>query len=183
MVNVQGEIPLLGRVETPDADVPLVMDRPPRPLDRRLEDWIASNLDLPSESKAPNRWEQIVGNLPGLRRPPDKPGSRTGEGRQVRSLGAWSRFQVAYRRGHRGEAGRPDAGPASHFRELGDDLMDLIAVGNHRIILNFSAVARLGSWIVGVVGNAHRQCRGRRGQLKICGLDPHLSRTSSRSSA
>ena len=26
MVNVEGEIPLVGRVETPDADVPLVMD-------------------------------------------------------------------------------------------------------------------------------------------------------------
>ena len=88
MVNVQGEIPLLGRVETPDADVPLMMDRQQRALDRRLEDWIASNLDLPSESKAPNRWEQIVGNLPGLRRPHEKPGGRTGEGRQVRSSGA-----------------------------------------------------------------------------------------------
>ena len=64
----------------------------------------------------------------------------------------------------------------SHIRELGDDLMDLIAVGNHRIILNFSAVARLGSWIVGVVGNAHRRCAAvDGGRLKVCGLDPHLA--------
>ena len=177
MVNVQGEIPLLGRVETADADVPLMMDRQRRSLDRRLEDWIASNLDLPSESKAPNRWEQIVGNLPGLRRPHEKPGGRTGEGRQVRSSGAWSRFQVAYRRGVTVvRLVDQTLVQRSHLRELGDDLMDLIAVGNHRIILNFSAVARLGSWIVGVVGNAHRRCAAvDGGRLKVCGLDPHLA--------
>jgi anti-anti-sigma factor len=177
MVNVRGEIPLLGWVEAPDADVPLVMGRRPRSLDRRLEDWIASNVDLPSESEAPDRWEQTVGNLPGLRRPLEKPGGGTGEGRQVRSSGAWSRFQVTYRRGVTVVRLVDQAlVECSHLRELGDDLMDLIAVGNHRIVLNFSAVMRLGSWIVGVVGNAHRRCaEAVGGRLKLCGLDPHLA--------
>src|SRR3954453_22820656 len=130
MVNVQGEIPLLGRVEAPDADVPLMMDRQQRAVDRRLEDWIASNLDLPSEVKAPNRWEQIVGNLPGLRRPHGKPGERASQGRQVRSIGAWSRFQVAYRRGITVvRLVDQNLVQRSHIRELGDDLMDLIDVG------------------------------------------------------
>jgi anti-anti-sigma factor len=54
--------------------------------------------------------------------------------------------------------------------------MDLIAVGNHRIVLNFSAVERLGSWIIGAVGNAHRACAaGDGGRLKICGLDAPLA--------
>src|SRR3954447_14669861 len=178
MVDDQGEIPLVGRLETPGADVQLVMNRPPdATIGRRLEDWIASNLDLPSEVKAPNRWEQIVGNLPGLRRPHGKPGERASQGRQVRSIGAWSRFQVAYRRGITVvRLVDQDLVQRSHIRELGDDLMDLIDVGNHRIVLNFSAVARLGSWIVGVVGNAHRRCAGvDGGKLKICGLDPHLA--------
>ena len=86
MVKIQGEIPLVGRVETADADVPLVINRPPDAIDRRLEDWIASNLDLPSESKAPNRWEQIVGNLPGLRSRTGSRGNATARaGRSARS--------------------------------------------------------------------------------------------------
>ena len=64
----------------------------------------------------------------------------------------------------------------SHIEELGCDLMDLIDVGNSRLILNFSAVMRLGSWIIGVVANAHRRCaEADGGKLKLCGLDPQLA--------
>ena len=64
----------------------------------------------------------------------------------------------------------------AHIHELGCDLMDLIEVGNHRVVLNFTAVERLGSWIIGVVGNAHRRCAAADGgKLKICGLDPQLA--------
>lgn len=177
MADEHDEIPLVGRLETPVADVELVVERAQGPTDRRLENWIASNLDLPSDVQAPNRWEQLVGNLPGLKHARGKPTGRAGEGRQIRSLGAWSRFQVAYRRGITVvRLVDQTLVQRSHIHELDDDLMDLIDVGNHRIVLNFSAVARLGSWIVGVVGNAHRRCSGvDGGRLKICGLDPHLA--------
>jgi anti-anti-sigma regulatory factor len=177
MDNDQGEIPLAGRLGTGADELHLVASRPPDELDRRIEDWIASNLDLPSETEAPNRWERIVGKLPGLRLARGKSEGRGGEGRHTRSSGAWSRFQVAYRRGITVVRIVDQAlVQRSHIRELGDDLMDLIAVGNHRIVLNFAAVERLGSWIVGVVGHAHRQCDAAEGgKLKLCGLDPHLA--------
>jgi anti-anti-sigma factor len=179
MVHDQGEIPLVGRIgpESSAAGLHLVATRPRDSAQRRIEDWIASNLDLPAETKAPNRWEQLVGKLPGLRRPGANGSGRHVEGRQVRSIGAWSRFQVAYRRGITVvRLVDQTLVQRSHIRELGDDLTDLIAVGNHRIILNFAAVERLGSWIVGVVGNAHRRCAGvEGGRLKVCGLEPQLA--------
>jgi anti-anti-sigma regulatory factor len=177
MDNDQGEIPLVGRLGTGADGLHLVASRPPDEPDRRIENWIACNLDLPSEIQAPNRWERIVGKLPGLRLARGKAEGRGGEERQVRSSGGWSRFQVAYRRGITVVRLVDQAlVQRSHIRELGDDLTDLIAVGNHRIVLNFAAVERLGSWIVGVVGRAHRQCAAAEGgKLKVCGLEPHLA--------
>ncbi len=105
----------------------------------------------------------------------EQPGGRTGE---VRSSGAWSRFQVAYNRGVTVvRLVDQTLVQCSHIRELGDDLMDLIAVGNHRIILNFSAVWRgweAGSWASWATPiGACAAVDG--GRLKVCGLDPHLA--------
>ena len=93
------------------------------------------------------------------------------------SRGGWSRFQVAYRRGITIVRIVDQAlVQQSHIEELGCDLMDLIDVGNSRLVLNFSAVMRLGSWIIGVVANAHRRCaEADGGKLKLCGLDPQLA--------
>ena len=59
----------------------------------------------------------------------------------------------------------------SQIRELARDLLDLIAAGNHRIVLNFQAIERLASWMAFVVDEAGRSCAsGDGGALKVCGL-------------
>jgi anti-anti-sigma factor len=162
--------PLIGLGE----EIPFALKKSPHEADRRIENWIASNLDLPSEETTSSGWNRLVGNLPIGRRVPEPQGT---QGRGTKSQGMWSRFKIAYRQGITVVRVVDQClVQRSHIRELGDDLADLIEVGNHRLILNFSAVERLGSWIVGVVGNAHRQCAAADGgQLKICGLEPHLA--------
>ena len=59
----------------------------------------------------------------------------------------------------------------SQIRELARDLLDLIAAGNHRVVLNFQAIERLASWMAFVVDEAGRRCAaGDGGALKVCGL-------------
>ncbi|AMV36643.1 FHA domain-containing protein [Planctomyces sp. SH-PL62] len=149
---------------SPDATMP----------DRRLEDWITVNLDPEVERPATNLWTQIVGNLPTARRNP-RSGGRPEKGHKSR--GCWERFNVVYKRGvtivrltDRSLVQQAD------INELADDLRDLIDVGNHRIILNFAKVERLGSWIVAAVVEAHRRCEAAEGgRLKICEVEPRLA--------
>jgi anti-anti-sigma factor len=146
-----------------------VADGPAR--DRRLEDWITVNLDPDVDRPGTNLWSQIVGALPASRKP-----RAAGRERGFRSRGAWERFTVVYKRGvtvvritERALVQRSD------IDEWADDLRDLIGVGNHRIVLDFSRVERLGSWIVAAVVDAHRLCEGHAGgRLKVCGLEPQL---------
>ena len=65
----------------------------------------------------------------------------------------------------------------SQIRELARDLLDLIAAGNDRIVLNFQAIERVASWMAFVVDEAWRRCAsGDGGALKVCGLSPRLAR-------
>lgn len=140
--------------------------------DRRLEDWITVNLDPDADRPATSLWSQIVGALPASR----KPKATAGRDRGFRSRGGWERFTVLYKRGatvvritDRSLVQRSD------IDEWAEDLRDLIEVGNHRIVLNFSKVERLGSWIVAAVVEAHRLCEAHPGgRLKVCGLEPQL---------
>jgi len=172
MANEETEIPLIGRLE--DSGLQLLVTKTPGGGDRRIEDWIASNLDLESDPSRTNHWNQLIANLPTSRRMPTrKPGNSASAG----TPNGWSRFNIAYRRGitvvrlvDRALVDR------THIQEMGCDLMDLIDVGNHRLVLNFRVVERLGSWIIGVIANAHRRCAaGDGGKLKICGLDAQLA--------
>lgn len=141
--------------------------------DRRLENWIAANLDIESERPATNLWTQLVGNLPTIRRV--KPRAETERGRK--SKGCWERFEIVYKRGvtvvrlTESSLARP-----ADISGLAADLRDLIAAGNHRVVLNFAKVERLGSWIVAATVDAHRRCRFvEGGLLKICALAPELA--------
>lgn len=142
--------------------------------DRRLEDWIAGNLDGDADRPETNVWTQLVGDLPTARR--SRPGIK-GSDRGVVSRGAWNRFSVVYRRGV-AVVRLTDRAlvKQSEIRELADDLADLIAVGNQRIVLNFSKVERLGSWIVAAAVEGHRRCEAAEGgRLKVCGLTRPLA--------
>ncbi|WP_165074100.1 FHA domain-containing protein [Paludisphaera rhizosphaerae] len=142
-------------------------------LDRRLEDWITLNLDPEVERPATNLWTQLVGNLPTARKKPRSDGKPE---KGFKSRGGWDRFSVVYKRGvtivrltDRNLVQQAD------INELADDLRDLIEVGNHRMVLNFSKVERLGSWIVAAVVDAHRRCEAvSGGRLKVCHLEPQL---------
>lgn len=172
MTSETTDIPLATCVESPE--VRLVLARPAVEGDRRIEDWIASNLDLDAERGEGNHWNRLIANLPVFRK---RPGPRGDHGATVPSRGGWQRFQVAYRRGFTIVRIVDQAlVQQAHIEELGCDLMDLIDVGNHRLIVNFSGVERLGSWIIGVVAGAHRRCADADGgKLKLCGLDPNLA--------
>jgi anti-anti-sigma factor len=177
MTGVDVEIPVIGRLET--AGIGLLQQQPPADADHRLEDWIASNLDAQADDPRGNHWNSLIKNLPAG---PNRSSSRRGpDGLQgtgpCPGQAEWSRFHLVYRRGITVVRLQDRTLiQQSHIEELGRDLMDLIAVGNHRVVLNFTAVERLGSWIIGAVGNAHRACQaGDGGRLKLCGLDPPLA--------
>jgi anti-anti-sigma factor len=142
----------------------------------KLEEWIASNLDLDA-GLAPtqrNIWNRIIEGLPGLKRAPKKNGAS--EGIASRNEG-WPRFHVGYRRGITLVRLRDRALlKESMIQEFACDLIDLIDAGNHRIVLNFGPVERLASLVVVAVKEAAVRCKsGDGGALKVCGLAPNLS--------
>jgi len=141
--------------------------------DRRLEDWIAANLDIETEPPAANLWTQLIGNLPAARRVKRREGSERG----LKSKGCWERFDIVYKRGVTiVRLTEPSLARRADINGLAEDLNDLIEVGNHRVVLNFAKVERLGSWIVAAVVEAHRRCRAAEGGLlKICALAPELA--------
>lgn len=141
--------------------------------DRRLEDWIAANLDIETERPATNLWTQLVGNLPAARRVKREGGSERG----LKSKGCWERFDIVYKRGLTiVRLTEPSLARRADINGLAEDWVDLIEAGNHRLILNFAKVERLGSWIVAAVVEAHRRCLAvEGGKLKICGLAPELA--------
>jgi anti-anti-sigma factor len=149
---------------------------PSHHVDRRMEDWIASHLDL-GELSAPrprSPWSRIIDNLPGLKKKPnDKAQAQSG----ATTTDSWKSFQVAYKRGITVVRLVEKAiVKESQVRELARDLLDLIAAGNDRIVLNFQATERLASWMAFVVDKAWRRCAsGDGGALKICGLSAKLA--------
>jgi anti-anti-sigma regulatory factor len=173
MTEEHAEIPVIGRLES--AGIGLLQARPPADSDHRLEDWIASNLDAQADGLNENHWNSLIRNLPTC---PTRSSTHRGpEGKHSETASDWSRFHLVYRRGIT-VVRLVDRNliQQANIEELGLDLMDLIAVGNHRLVLNFTAVERLGSWIIGVVGNAHRACAlADGGRLKLCGLDAQLA--------
>jgi anti-anti-sigma factor len=144
--------------------------------DRRVAEWIASNLDLDCQTPAARRsaWDRLIGNLPSLRRPA-KP-TRAAQAAEA-SSDSWARFRVAYKRGITlvrlvDKALVKEA----RVRELARDLLDLIAAGNQRVVLNFQQTERVASWVVIAVDEARRRCAaGDGGALKICGLPQALA--------
>jgi anti-anti-sigma regulatory factor len=141
-----------------------------------MEEWIASNLDLGCQCAPVPRsaWERILNNPPWLRHPSKPKRSETATEAPVDS---WARFRVAYKRGitvvrliDRVLV------KESQIRELARDLLDLIAAGNHRVVLNFEQTERLASWVVIVVAEARRCCAAAYGgALKVCGLGGQLA--------
>jgi len=144
--------------------------------DRRMEEWIASNLDLDCQAPPVQRsaWNRLIDNLPGLKRAP-KP--RLPDHAVQRSYDSWARFHVAYKRGITVVRLVDKAlVKESQMRELACDLLDLIAAGNHRIVVNFQLTERLASWVVIVIDEARRRCAAADGgALKICGLPRPLA--------
>jgi anti-anti-sigma factor len=146
--------------------------------DLRIEHWIASTLDLDGDAVAAPRsaWVRIIDGLSGLKRPAKT--KRTGDqGGGERRQDGWARFQVAYKRGITVvRLVDRTLVRENQIHELACDLLDLIAAGNHRVVLSFQAVERLASWVVVAVDEARRRCEAvDGGALKICGLPQQLA--------
>jgi anti-anti-sigma factor len=146
--------------------------------DRRIEDWIASQLDLalevePSRGRR-NIWDRLIDSLPAARRSPKR---RTLRGGPETGFAEWSRFRVAYRRGIT-VVRLVDVALAKerNVRELTRDLIELIEAGNHRLILNFQGVERVASWVALAIDEAYRRARSSDGgELKVCGMSGPLA--------
>ena len=114
------------------------------------------DLEEVSAAKSASPWAKIIENLPGLKRKPKDKGRQPSGGS---TLDSWKRFQVAYKRGITVVRLLEKAlVKESQIRELARDLLDLIAAGNHRIVLNFQAIERLASWMAFVVDKAQKRC-------------------------
>jgi anti-anti-sigma factor len=146
--------------------------------DRRMENWIASQLDLEVATPAApaNVWNRIIDGLPGLRKPARNKPTSTERVSQA-ALEGWTRFLVAYRHGITVVRLLDRAlVREAQIQEFASDLLDLVEAGNHRMILNFQAVERLASWVVVAVCRAQKLCAAADGgALKICGLRSHLA--------
>jgi anti-anti-sigma factor len=201
MTNTEIAIPLVVGDEVPQFSLngaSLLEDRPPvpttsleterfgllaapaAPVDahRRMEEWIASNLDLdhkPGPSSPRSAWHRLIDGIPGLRRTPKATRRDERKGGEA-TMEGWSRFHVAYRRGITVVRLTDKAlVKEAQIQELNCDLMDLIEAGGHRVVLNFAGVERLASMVVVAVDEARNRCAAADGgALKICGLGPGL---------
>ena len=152
--------------------------RAPAEAMRRVEDWVACNLD-PSARRdrgGSGDW------FPGVAESPTLTSRATGPGRApAASAKGWAQIVVAKRRGVavvrlRAEAIVKD----TVVREVADDLGGLIEAGHRRIALDFSGVERLSSLILPALDDASRRCAAEAGgALKLFGLGPQVSQVVS----
>ena len=142
-----------------------------RPLERRIEEWVVSNLERTNDRSAANLWDDMIGRSHASHRLNRK------EERQAAKDGDWGRFRLADRKGI-ATLRLTDSILVKEdvLREFADDLLELIRAGYHRMVLNFQAVERLSSQIVVALAEADRRCSGvHGGRLKICGLRPEVA--------
>src|SRR5262249_14934662 len=131
--------------------------------DRRIEDWIASHLDLdvalepPAGQARRTIWHQLIDRLPNARPGPVR---RRIRGGLETAFADWSRFRIAYRRGVT-VVRLVDRALVKerHVRELTLDLIELIEAGNHRLILNFQGVEKVGSWLALAIDEVYRRAK------------------------
>ncbi len=156
----------------------LAAPRNPVDADRRMEDWIASQLDLALAIEPAHHprsiWNQLIDRLPVLRRTSSR---RPLRGGAETAFADWSRFRIAYRRGITVvRLIDPALVKERDVRELTRDLIELIEAGNHRLLLNFHGIERVASWVALAVDEAYRRLKAADGgELKICGLSSSLA--------
>ncbi len=148
--------------------------------ERKLEDWIASTIDhesSPSLSPA-TIWNRLIAGLPGARGRKHPLGAR-GEARTLPPV--WARFQVAYKRGITiVRLVDKNLVKSTRLEELRNELLDLIAADNHRLIVDLSGVERFSSWVAAImVEAAGRATQRPGGALKLRGVDERNQRVFS----
>ncbi len=147
--------------------------------DRRIEDWIASHLDLALADRAGPRIREPSG-ISSSTGSPCSGGPRAAgplRGGAETAFADWSRFRIAYRRGIT-VVRLIDLALVKErdVRELTRDLIELIEAGNHRLLLNFHGIERVASWVALAVDEAFRRSKAADGgELKICGLSDSLA--------
>lgn len=141
---------------------------------RRVEDWIVSHLDnsvSPADPSSPG----ATPDLSMFRKTGGPPSPTDPKGPNAKG---WTRLKLNRRQGILvARLVDPTLVKESDLHDVADELNAVLDAWNHRIVLNFAAVERLSSQVVGTVLEAHRRCEGRDGgRLKLCGLRPDVVR-------
>jgi anti-anti-sigma factor len=148
----------------------------PPDAEHQVELWVSAYLDDPDAPTASDRLDLCLENLMGS--PGRRPPAPRKEASPKPSRSEWARFDVWRRKGGITLARLADRELLREDRieELAADLFDLIDVGNHRLVLDFSPVERLASWAVGLVAEAKLRCEAAPGgALKVCGMRPAVA--------
>lgn len=154
----------------PGLGLRLVRDLPDEAADSRLEGWITHHLtgtSATASAAAAGPWGELIEGLPSLRPRREAKAATAGVGKTP-----WGRFRLSMRQGV-AVVRLTDRSLTRDVRiqEFADDLHAVIAAGLTRVVLDFTEVERLSSWVVGVVARSARLCRAAEGgALKLCGL-------------
>ncbi len=152
---------------------------------RRIEDWIAFNLDESADPdiRRDSASQDFLRTIDRLRtfkpmQQVERQGSSSTAAKpREASTKLWPRFQLARKRGIAiVRLIDQSLVKIDHIEELASNLFDLIDAGNHRVVLNFGGVERIGSLVAAVLSEAQRKCLATEGgSLRICLLRPQLS--------
>ncbi len=166
---------------------PVLESRPtfdPNAEARKIEDWIAFNLDEKAQGKADRQtlagdFLRDLDRLAAFKkaRSTDAPTNSQPSKKQANTPNLWPRFQVA-RKGTVTVVRLTDRTllKADQLEALAADLLDLIDAGNPRIVVNFAGVERISSLIAAYLAEADRRCRASEGgALRVCLIQPQLT--------
>lgn len=152
---------------------------------KKIEDWIAFNLDENTQANPDRRasagdFLRDLDRLAAFKKArPTEPSTRSQSSKKhTNSPDLWPRFQVA-RKGSITVVRLTDhiLLKADQLEALAADLLDLIDAGNPRIVVNFAGVEQISSLIAAYLAEADRRCRASEGgALRVCLVQPQLAR-------
>lgn len=157
--------------------MPRAQEPPGNAIERRIEEWVAGNLDTPTGegSSAAEGWRERIAEPPALLQL--RPGATRDRPAAPPNNGGWRRLSITERRGitvvrlrDKSLVKEPDV------REVAEELSDLIEAGRRRLALDFGAVERISSLMSPVLAEAARRCSAEGvGLLKLFRLRPEIA--------
>lgn len=156
--------------------MPRALELPDDATDRRVENWVAGNLDPGSGgADPPDNWRDRIAEPAMMLKL--RPGAARSAAAPAAMAGGWKRLILAPRRGATVARLRDRTlVKEGDVREVAEELFDLIAAGKRRLAVDFAAVERASSLLAPVLAEASRLCaREGDGLLKIFRLRPDVA--------